>query len=357
MSLETDVTLEIEPESRVDVINVRERIPDRIRSRFSRYSKAVYYSYHTTAGYFGEKLSAQLNHSGEALRDFVQMFQTLFPSRRGYRHDQMELRTELSREQKVTEPHNADSHLTFISSGLTNCATYENRDDTPVYFVDLDGIWNDVRRRRRTTVLAFNEEQVVARVGLPVPVSRHPIDSINLMDPNLGFFSRLQDLIREHQVDRGRIDISLAPEERNAGLTVNEYETLLMQHDLARVLRNPLHFMAKSGRQMLGNPRAIPGRARDYAKYDLVQVINQTVDALGLSESVFERLLQRFVRAPADHFLGMDRSLILLVSNAHANGSGRGSIVNGIYQSPILVQWDRPESETRRLEISLVRFD
>jgi hypothetical protein len=53
----------------------------------------------------------------------------------------------------------------------------------------------------------------------------------------------------------------------------------------------------------------------------------------------------------------MERSLILLVSNADANGNGHGSIVHGTYQSPILVQWDRPESNTRRLEISLVRFD
>ena len=56
----------------------------------------------------------------------------------------------------------------------------------------------------------------------------------------------------------GRIDISLAPNEHHAGLTVNEYETLLMKHDLAEVLRNPLRFMAEKGKHMPSQPQGHP---------------------------------------------------------------------------------------------------
>jgi hypothetical protein len=43
----------------------------------------------------------------------------------------------------------------------------------------------------------------------------------------------------------------------------------------------------------------------------------------------------------------------LLVSD---RGSGRGEIVEGIYQSPILVQWHRASRKTRALEVTLTRF-
>ena len=44
--------------------------------------------------------------------------------------------------------------------------------------------------------------------------------------------------VDRHGISHGRIDLSLLPEERHAGLTVNEYETLLMRHDLREVLEN-----------------------------------------------------------------------------------------------------------------------
>jgi len=45
----------------------------------------------------------------------------------------------------------------------------------------------------------------------------------------------------------------------------------------------------------------------------------------------------------------------LLVSDQ--NGAGKGSIIQGKYQSPILVQWKRAEAQTRRLDVSFVRFE
>ena len=33
-----------------------------------------------------------------------------------------------------------------------------------------------------------------------VPVSGHPVDSVNLKDPRLGFYEELSDLVRRHGV-------------------------------------------------------------------------------------------------------------------------------------------------------------
>ena len=64
-------------------------------------------------------------------------------------HDRLALRTELSDAQRQDEPQNGDSHLTFIGAGLQNCVTYVNRPGMPVYFIDLDGMYHNVRRNRR----------------------------------------------------------------------------------------------------------------------------------------------------------------------------------------------------------------
>jgi hypothetical protein len=155
-------------------------------------------------------------------------------------------------------------------------------------------------------------------------------------------------------VAKGRVRLTLAAGERHAGLTINEYETLLMRHDLREVLRDPLRFMAEKAGHMLGNPRAIPAKTLDYAKYDLVRVFNQLVDALGLGESFVESLLSRAIAMPASRFLRMKRSVSLLVSDR--TGEGRGTIVEGTYQSPILVQWHRGNRQARVLDVTLTRF-
>jgi hypothetical protein len=43
---------------------------------------------------------------------------------------------------------------------------------------------------------------------------------------------RLHELIGHLDVRNGKINIELCSEEQDAGLTVNEYGTLLMRHDL-----------------------------------------------------------------------------------------------------------------------------
>lgn len=349
-----EVHLEVSPRARFDVIDVNQRIVAEHGDVLGEYPRVLYFSYHTTAGYLEQSLSSRLNGSKDGVGPYIGFFQTLFPEGADYRHDQLHLRDELSEAQKAAEPKNADSHLAFIGSGLRTCVTYKNRPGQPVYFIDLDGVNAGKPRRRQTSVVGYHREEIVARVALEVPVSHHPVDSINLKDPRAGLYERINELARLHGVAHGRVKIALFPHERQAGLTVNEYETLLMKHDLAEVLRNPLRFMAEKGRHMLADPRAIPHRSLDYARYDLVTVMNRLMDALGMSESLAERLLVRMLAASADRFLRMRRSVNLLITDRE--GSGQATIVQGSYQSPILVQWSKPEDHTRRLAVTLTRF-
>ncbi|MEM9663307.1 MAG: hypothetical protein AAF970_00145, partial [Bacteroidota bacterium] len=150
-------------------------------------------------------------------------------------------------------------------------------------------------------------------------------------------------------------ELMLDYDESNAGLTVNEYETLLMRHDLAEVLQDPLRFMAQKGKRVLRDPSLLAQKAKDYAKYDLVQFINEISDALGLNETKVQRLIDKFFAASASRFLRMKRSVTLMVNNTDEYGIG--SIIHGKDQSPILVQWKKSSSQTRRIRARFVRFD
>jgi thiamine phosphate synthase YjbQ (UPF0047 family) len=350
----TEALFELSPTARVDFINIRGLMSAHQADAMNGYPRALYCSYHTTAGYLEQSLAARLNHGRQGLGPYVQVFQTMFPEGADYQHDKLHLRSELSDEQRLVEPRNADSHLAAIGAGLRNCVTYHNRPGEPVYFVDLDGVCGGRPRRRITSVLGFNREEVVAQGTLTIPVSAHPVDSVNLKDPRLGVYEQLQQLVGQHGVAKGRIHITLASGERHAGLTINEYETLLMRHDLVEVLRNPLRFMAEKGRHMLADPRAIPNRTIEYAKYDMVRVFNQLVDIFNMRESLVERLIARMIAMPASRFLRMKRSVSLLVSDRAE--AGQGAVVQGEYQSPILVQWNKADRRVRTVDITLTRF-
>jgi hypothetical protein len=289
-----------------------------------------------------------------ALGSYIDMLRTLFPHGAGYQHDDLARRSDLSTAQRAIEPRNADSHLAFIAGGLRTCVSYSNETAVPVWFIDLDGVYEGRTRRRLTSVIGYNEEIDVARVSLTVPVSAHTVESVNLRDRRLGLYEQLTELIARHGIAKGRIRIQLAPHERHAGLTVNEYETLLMRHDLGEVLRDPLRFFAEKSRHLWADPRAIPQKTLNYAKYDLVRTFNQFFEALGLDESLVERVLARAIAVPAARFLQMKRSVSLLVSDDQ-NGKG-GAIVEGTYQSPILVQWRRCERRARRIDVTLSQF-
>lgn len=353
----THVSLDITPSARVDLIDLRARLGDASAAHMSGYPRILLCSHHTTAGFLEQSLCGRLRDSRDAVSTFIGAFQRLFPPDAPYHHDDLEQRTELSESQRRVEPRNADSHLTFIGSGLRSCVTYANEPERPVFFIDLDGVCDGRPRTRTATVIGYHREELVESFDVNVPVSTHGIDSINLRDPRLGLFEMLEARLTDHGVGAGRVDVSLPIEERHAALTVNEYETLLMKHDLAEVLRNPVRYVAQKSRHIVGglkDPRVLQSKMLSYAKYDLVQLLNETMDAFGVSESLLERLVDRFLAVPTSRCLRMKRGVSLAVTEHSERGGAR--IVQGRYQSPILVQWDTVSSQTRRLSISLVRF-
>lgn len=350
----SEVTLEISPSARVDIIDIRRLLSVLHAEVLNVFPRALYCSFHTTAGFLEQGLATRLNGSGQGLARYLRVFQTMFPEGAGYEHDKLHLRSELSDEQRATEPRNADSHLAFIGAGLRTCVTYVNRPNEPVYFVDLDGMYAGRPRRRLTSILGFHEEEVVAHTSLPVPVSAHPVDSVNLKDPRLGLYEQLDELLTQYGIAKGRIHITLGQGERHAGLTINEYETLLMQHDLVEVVRDPLRFVAEKGRHLWAAPFAIPSRSIEYAKYDMVRVFNEFFDTIRMNESLIEKVLARLIAVPASRFLRMKRSVSLLVSDRER--AGQGTVVQGCYQSPILVQWQKASAQQRFVDITLTRF-
>ncbi len=379
-------TLGIRPASRTDFIDVRARLAEEFGSEFARYPKALYVSHHTTAGYLDQRLAQRLGYDRKRLREYIRVFHEIFPPNAGYEHDELELRTELSEEQKATEPENADSHLTFIGAGLQSATSYDNEEGRPVWFVDLDGVHRGGTRDRRTTVVGYGSEEVVARTQLSVKASPRAIAAIDLREPEAGFVDRLQDLVEEHGISFGRLDVSLVPEEANASLTVNEYEPLLMTRDLRGALLSPLRFMADQGREILRTPLSLPGKALrlpgkalrlsgralnvakmgttvlrtspgpviDTATVEAVHIMNRVLERIGVDESVIARVLNRALALPVRRFHGLRREISLPVIDR--DGDGNGEIPWGTYQSPILIQWRAPTEPTRELDVKLVRF-
>jgi thiamine phosphate synthase YjbQ (UPF0047 family) len=315
---------------------------------FANYPNCLYWSSHTTAGFLDRSLTTRLRP--EHLPSYLQAFRALFPEGAGYEHDRLERRVDLDPKQREVEPKNADSHLAFIAGGMRPCVTHPNRPDESVFFVDLDGVVDGQPRRRLTRMVGFHDERVVRTTRIEVPVSAHPIDSVNLKDARLGLYDRLSEFVASAGVGKGRLRIVLEPSERHSALTVNEYETLLMKYDLAEVLRNPLRFFAEKSRHALANPLAVPAKTLGYAKYDFVRVLNKSLDTLGLRGSIVEKVLANSLAVPAARFFRMRRSISLLVSEREDGSHG---LIEGTYQSPILVQWQKAPRETRVLEVTL----
>lgn len=348
------IALDLEPRRRIDVFDVREEVTRRHGAALEPYQRRLYASHHTTAGYLPQSLAARLCSRPGAFESYLRLLGTVFPERAGYQHDQIELRADVPADQRDREPINADSHLAFIAGGLHSCVSYDARRAVPVYFVDLDGTHEGTPRQRKTTVIGYNDQEIVAEMQLTVPVSGHPIDAISLKQPALGLYDQVREWVAEHGITNGRVRVELAADEQHAGLTVNEYETLLMQHDLAEVLRNPLGFAAEKARHAWNDPLAVPAKALAYARYDLVRALNRLVDALGLGSSRVERLVARTLEVSASRFIRMRRSIDLPISDAETPGVGR--LVEGTYQVPILVQWRPATRTTRQVTLTLSRF-
>jgi len=82
-------------------------------------------------------------------------------------------------------------------------------------------------------------------------------------------------------------------------------------------------------------------------------VMNTGLDTLRLRGSVVEKLLARTLAVPAARFFRMRRSVSLLVSEREDGSVG---IVEGTYQSPILVQWQQAPRSSRILDVTLTEL-
>ena len=330
-----EFNLAIRPKRRFEIVDVASLIRAQVGEELNQYRKAAYCSFHTTAGYLEQAVCARLGYSHQQLAPLIRAVQKIFPHNAGYFHDRMQLRDELSESQKEEEPINGDSHLTFISAGLNNCVIYLHHPDEPVYFIELDGIYKHHLRQRRTTVMAYSDTEAVHRGRVTIPVSEgRAIEAFNLKDPRYGLFSQVADWSRQHGVEKGYIDIRLAPEEKHVGMTVNEYETLLMRNDLPQALIDPLRFALQRGN-------------------DVVQLYNYLMDQVPVGRSMIDRIFAA-LSTPAKRILRLKRHIRLLISDSAEAGSNH--ILHGTYQSPILVQYHPAPNGVRHLNITLHRF-
>ena len=356
MSIEPSrIILELIPKARFSITDVFEKITEQYGCLLQNYQRLMFCSLHTTAGYLEEGFCAKIGYNEGRLRQFIRSFQKIFPQNAGYFHDRLELRDELGESQKKREPLNADSHLTFIGAGLENCVVRVNEANSPVYFVDLDGVYGKQRRNRRTIILAYNRQELVYRGNFCVPVTEgHSINSFNLKDTKYGLFPYLHDLLFSYGVGNGLIEIRLGGEEHHAALTVNEYETLLMRNDLPNAIRDPLHYMIGRGKNLIQNPASIPAKTRGYAVYDLIHFYNEIMNSLQIGRPVFEKIFP-YLSASASRVFRLKRHIRFMVSGA--DKSQAGHVIQGRYQNPILLQYKRPAKDFRVLEIKVWKFD
>jgi len=346
-----ELALELSARERFEMVELRSRFSSEHDESLASYPRCLYWSAHTTAGFLDRSLTTRLGLW--RVSTYIETLRRIFPEGAGYAHDRLDRRKDLDAAQRAVEPRNGDSHLAFIAGGLQPCVTHPNRAGETVCFVDLDGVNEGRPRRRQTRVIGFHREAVAGQMRLKVPLSGHPIDSINLKAPSLGLYEQLAEFVARADVGKGRLSIALGRGERDAALTINEFETLLMKYDLAAVLKNPLRFMAEEYRHAVANPRAVPGKALGYAQYDLVRVLNTGLKTLGLHGSLLERVLARTLTVPAARMFRVRRSISLLV----AGESGRPGPVEGAYQSPILIQWQRAARDVRELDVTLYRLE
>ena len=71
-----DVTLELAPRARFDVVDLRSRFAAE-HEALEAYPRCLYWSFHTTAGFLDRSLAARL--SAQHIPTYVDAFRTLFP--------------------------------------------------------------------------------------------------------------------------------------------------------------------------------------------------------------------------------------------------------------------------------------
>ena len=126
-----------------------------------------------------------------------------------------------------------------------------------------------------------------------------------------------------------------------------------MRDDLPQVLADPLRYMMQRGRRLLRHPGSIPVKTLNYAAFDLIHLYNELLDAVPVGRSLADKFMS-VLSTPASRMLRLKRKISLLVSTSPETGPAR--IVQGTYQSPILVQHHPACRGVRYLDIVVRRF-
>ncbi len=328
--------LEIHPTARPQALDLRPRIRETIEEAGQAVPpRLLLLSHHTTAGFPDRSLRARTGGRRDRLLALLEALRSVFPPEAGYAHDRLHLRHELTASQKENEPLNADAHLAFIGAGFTNGIESASWGDDPLWFVDFDGVYRDragglVRRTRQVTVLGFREEVMEARAELEIPL---PPDAsvVRLDDPALGLKDRIESLAQAAGIVAGRVRLRVPRGLPGVGITVNEFESLLVDRDLTHVLSNPLGF-ASGGDDALA----------------------RALEAMEVSGARARRILNRALSAPSPRILRLHRevSLGLLASDPEETAS----LLRGIYQSPLLLQRRGSPGGQCRLQLLVSRF-
>ena len=331
---------------------------------FSNFDRVAFCSVHTTAGFLEQPLALKLGNNREGIESLVRSAHRLFPEGAPYWHDRMELRSELSAEQRKHEPLNADSHLAFICLGLCNCVLYKFAPEKPVYFIDLDGKSNETFRSRKSIAVGYNDADCVHEETLQIDLPGKNRCAVDLKKS----LPDLQALVAKHQIHRGLVTLELAPDEKHAGVTVNEFESLLVERDITDALLNPLRYMLYNVPQFARHPLMVPSKAKDMLLYEIhlairdglrvanrsVSILEYMVERLGMDLPLLEHVIDRIASPLEARWMNLGSTIRLLINAEDEAPLGR--VMIGTYQSPILIQWRRPESDTREMRLRLLRF-
>jgi thiamine phosphate synthase YjbQ (UPF0047 family) len=343
ISTPSSLELTLRPARRPEVLDLRTELrrPE-VGERLAGAKRLLVASHHTTAGFLDAGLDRRVAGDERRLEAFIGALGSVFPPEAGYEHDRLHLRDELSEAEKAREPLNADAHLAFIGGGFTNCATLSAELREPVWFVDFDGVYPDregrpIHRTRKATVVGFRDEEAVTRFSVKIPVPDRP-GVVRLDDPGLGLLERLRLTAGVEGIGAGRAEVRLEGHDPAAGLTMNEFEALLMERDLTRVLHDPMGFI-RSAAHAVGSAADALGRA---------------FEALHVTPNRLERLVRRIMAKNSPRFLRIQREVTIPLIPQEEEGPGRPLL--GTYQSPLLVQRSGSSSGFRSLSVSLTRF-
>ena len=345
-------------------MNVGENVEKVDSGVFSKFDRIAFCSVHTTAGFLEQPLALKLGNTREGIESLVRSARRLFPEGAPYWHDRMELRSELTAEQRKHEPLNADSHLAFICLGLCNCVLYKFAPDHPVYFIDLDGESNQTFRSRKSIAVGYNNATCVHEETLKVDLPKKNQCAVDLNNS----LPDLQALVAKYQIHRGLVTLELAPGEKHAGVTVNEFESLLVERDITDVLMNPLRYTLSNAPRFARNPLRVPGKAKNMLQYEIhlairdglrvanrsVSILEYMVERLGMHLPLLEHIIDRIASPLEARWMNLGSSIRMLINAKDEDPLGR--VMVGTYQSPILIQWRRPESDVREMHLRLLRF-